>query len=134
MAQEGGIVGDDTLVSRVAELCKSLKKNPLANEHISLTLGQGDVFGPLGPNSALGAQAGVGRVRHSGDCLSGDLGTGYSSFGYLKRCPIDILKIPRDFVEGIDKGLEQSVLAEAILGLGGSLSMQVVAEGIENRE
>ncbi|MBN1321907.1 MAG: EAL domain-containing protein [Thermoleophilia bacterium] len=63
-----------------------------------------------------------------------DFGTGYSSLSYLRSYPIDILKMPRVFVQGFDGDLEESALAETVLSLGGSLKMEVVAEGIESKE
>jgi diguanylate cyclase (GGDEF)-like protein len=58
-----------------------------------------------------------------------DFGTGYSSLSYLERFPIDILKIDRTFVSSA--GLAMSPIARAILDLGRSLGLQVIAEGIE---
>ena len=60
-----------------------------------------------------------------------DFGTGYSSLSYLQRYPIDILKIDKAFVEVIDQGGEEPVLAQAIVALGETLRMRTVAEGIE---
>jgi diguanylate cyclase (GGDEF)-like protein/PAS domain S-box-containing protein len=62
-----------------------------------------------------------------------DFGTGYSSLGYLQRFPIDILKIAKPFVEhvGVGAGLERAALARAIVGLGETLRLRTVAEGIE---
>jgi sensor c-di-GMP phosphodiesterase-like protein len=60
-----------------------------------------------------------------------DFGTGYSSLTYLHRFPIDILKIDRSFVErlgGVDGGED---FARAIITLGSTLDLEVVAEGIE---
>jgi diguanylate cyclase (GGDEF)-like protein/PAS domain S-box-containing protein len=57
-----------------------------------------------------------------------DFGTGYSSLSYLSRFPIDILKMDRSF---LSKEHEDSGLAAAIIGLGNSLNLDVVAEGIE---
>ena len=56
-----------------------------------------------------------------------DFGTGYSSLSYLSRFPVDILKMDRSFVGSKDNG----ALTSAILALGASLSLDVVAEGIE---
>jgi EAL domain-containing protein (putative c-di-GMP-specific phosphodiesterase class I) len=61
-----------------------------------------------------------------------DFGTGYSSLSYLERFPIDILKIDRMFVSGV--GESASPIARAIVDLGRTLGLQVIAEGIEHAE
>jgi diguanylate cyclase (GGDEF)-like protein/PAS domain S-box-containing protein len=63
-----------------------------------------------------------------------DFGTGYSSLGYLKRFPIDILKIDKSFIDGVGNSAEEAAIAHAIIKLGGSLGLEVVAEGIEEPE
>jgi diguanylate cyclase (GGDEF)-like protein/PAS domain S-box-containing protein len=63
-----------------------------------------------------------------------DFGTGYSSLSYLQRFPIDMIKIARPFVEDIGGGLEKSALARAIIGLGDTLKLRTVAEGVERTE
>jgi diguanylate cyclase (GGDEF)-like protein/PAS domain S-box-containing protein len=63
-----------------------------------------------------------------------DFGTGYSSLSYLQRFPIDILKIAKPFVEEVGLGADRSALARAIIGLGDTLKLQTVAEGIEMAE
>ena len=61
-----------------------------------------------------------------------DFGTGYSSLSYLRRLPIDILKIAKPFVDGIGEDPGASAFAQAIVGLGRTLNMQMLAEGIEH--
>jgi diguanylate cyclase (GGDEF)-like protein len=63
-----------------------------------------------------------------------DFGTGYASLSHLQRMPVDILKIDRTFVDALDGGGQSGDLLQAILGVGRSLSLKVVAEGIESQE
>jgi diguanylate cyclase (GGDEF)-like protein/PAS domain S-box-containing protein len=60
-----------------------------------------------------------------------DFGTGYSSLAYLRRFPVDTLKIDRSFVERLGEQTDDSALANTIVQLGQSLGMSTVAEGIE---
>jgi EAL domain-containing protein (putative c-di-GMP-specific phosphodiesterase class I) len=61
-----------------------------------------------------------------------DFGTGYSSLAYLRRYPMDVLKIDRSFVGRLGGDTEDAALVQTILRLGCSLGVRTVAEGIEN--
>ncbi len=63
-----------------------------------------------------------------------DFGTGYSSLNYIRRFPIDVLKIDRSFIDGVSDGGEVSALTEAILQLSRILRLHAVAEGIETKD
>jgi diguanylate cyclase (GGDEF)-like protein len=63
-----------------------------------------------------------------------DFGTGYSALGYLRRYPIDVLKIDKSFVDGIATDPTSAALVQAILTLAATLGLTTVAEGIEHPE
>ncbi|MEX0659703.1 MAG: EAL domain-containing protein [Egibacteraceae bacterium] len=60
-----------------------------------------------------------------------DFGTGYSSLSYLRRLPVDTLKIDKSFIDGITLGPDDAALARAIIRIGETMHLGVVAEGVE---
>ena len=63
-----------------------------------------------------------------------DFGTGYSSLAQIKHFPIDTLKVDRSFIRNIPKDAEDKAITEAIIAMGKTLSLTVVAEGVETVE
>ncbi|MFN3532794.1 MAG: EAL domain-containing protein [Candidatus Brocadia sp.] len=115
------------LASTIAHV---LQKTHLDPRYLELELTEGilmqnnvEVLSVLHELKALG-------IRLSID----DFGTQYSSLGYLKRFPIDTLKIDRSFIHDITTNPNDAAIVTAIIAIAESLKLKVVAEGVENEE
>ncbi|MDH5542857.1 MAG: EAL domain-containing protein [Nitrospinota bacterium] len=77
----------------------------------------------------------LAKLKDMGISISiDDFGTGYSSFAYLKKFPVDTLKIDKVFVDDIARSKDEAKIIMAIISMGHSLNLKVVAEGVETKE
>ena len=81
------------------------------------------------------AAANLDRLKALGVRIAiDDFGTGYSSLAYLCRFPLDMLKVAREFVDGLGRDANADVVTRAIVELAGALGLRTVAEGVETAE
>ena len=105
----------------------ALAESGLKHEALALEMTESSIMG-----DAEQTLAALNRLKRMNIRLEiDDFGTGYSSLSYLQRLPFDILKIDRSFVSKLDAGGGSVNIVKAILELGHSFGMKVIAEGVE---
>jgi diguanylate cyclase (GGDEF)-like protein/PAS domain S-box-containing protein len=113
--------------SFVADVAEALADSGLAPARLVLEITEtiimqhtGEMLGRLHELKALGVQLAID-----------DFGTGYSSLSYLQQFPIDIIKIDKAFIEGLARDPAGAAVTRTIIGLGWTLGLSTIAEGIE---
>ncbi len=111
----------------VEEITQALRETGLAPSCLKLEITESTVM-----HDAPATLAKLRELKELGVRLAiDDFGTGYSSLGYLKRFPVDTLKIDRSFVKGLSRESGDSAIVRAVVTVAKSLNMDVTAEGVE---
>jgi len=118
---------DPRLIDQVVELLQVTGEPP---ESIELEITESSIMDD--PARAMEIVTCLGRmgIRFSID----DFGTGYSSLGYLKRFPVQSVKIDKIFIQEMDRGREDEQMVRSIIELAHNLKLRVIAEGVEKAE
>ncbi|MBL0163926.1 MAG: EAL domain-containing protein [Xanthomonadales bacterium] len=116
--------------SLVDDIASALEDSGLSPDRLCLEITETTLMGSI--DAALHT---LNALRATGIHLAiDDFGTGFASLVYLKRLPIDILKIDRSFVCGLPQNRVDAAIVSAIVGLAGDLNLDVIAEGVESIE
>ncbi|MBN1473750.1 MAG: PAS domain S-box protein [Syntrophaceae bacterium] len=114
----------------IEDIDKALKDSGMAPELLELEITESMVMHNPGRMIAV-----LARIKNLGVRLAiDDFGTGYSSLAQIKHFPVDTLKVDRSFIRNIPDNSEDKAIAEAIIAMGKTLSLTVVAEGVETQE
>jgi diguanylate cyclase (GGDEF)-like protein len=114
----------------VAGIEHVLEQTGLAPEWLELEITEGVLM-----QNVEATMTALNRLKVLGTRLAiDDFGTGYSSLSYLRRFPIDVLKIDQSFIRNLCNDRNDAALVSAIINLGKSLGLNVIAEGIETAE
>ena len=114
----------------VERMCETLKKTGADPARLKLELTESVVLGNIDDTVAKMHELKRIGVRFSMD----DFGTGYSSLSYLTQLPLDQLKIDRSFVHNLGIKRSDAVIVQTIIGMAGSLGIEVISEGVETNE
>ena len=108
----------------------ALRDSGASERQIHLEITEGALMHDVGSAWAILRQAKALGVKLALD----DFGTGYSSLSYVRRFSLDMLKIDKSFIDGIDASPEDRAIVEHVIGLADALGMTTVAEGVERPE
>ncbi len=112
------------------QVLNALGRYLLEPSMLELELTESTVMHDVDTNTVL-----LRNLKEAGISLSiDDFGTGYSSLSYLKQLPLDALKIDRSFVKDITTDSNDAAIIRAIIALGKTLDLKIVAEGVETHE
>jgi len=121
----GGQLGQRDLVELIASAHQDANLRP---EHLQLEMTESVLMDDAANTITI-----LENLKGLGVLLGvDDFGTGYSSLAYLKRFPVDVLKIDRSFVSGLAEDIEDSAIVAAVVSLADTIGLLTIAEGVES--
>ncbi|PXX67767.1 diguanylate cyclase/phosphodiesterase [Pseudomonas sp. LAMO17WK12:I10] len=112
------------------EIANTLSNAGVAPQRLELEVTENALMGNIDSTVAL-----LRQIRNLGVSLSiDDFGTGYSSLAYLKRLPLNTLKIDRSFIQDVPQSTQDKEIVQAIIVMAHTLHLQVVTEGVESMQ
>jgi len=118
---------DESFIEMIRECIKTISFEP---KWLEMEVTEGQMM--KRPDESI---ATLEKIKEMGISIAiDDFGTGYSSLGYLKRLPVSKLKIDQSFIHGIPEDRENAAIVKATIALAKSLSLNIIAEGVENEE
>ena len=117
-------------LSLLADVSETLDETGLAPSRLCLELTESAIMTDVDAAVAV-----LGELRDMGVRVAiDDFGTGYSSMNYLRRLPLDTLKIDKDFIDRLGQNVKDTSIVQAVIDLGHTLDARVTAEGIETAD
>ena len=117
-------------VDFVAQVAAAIEAQQIPSQCLELEITESIVIHDINDTVAK-----MHELRGMGICFAiDDFGTGYSSLSYLKRLPVDQLKIDKSFINDCTEDSNDAEIIRAIIAMGRSLNMELIAEGVENAE
>ncbi len=117
----------DQIIKNISDILKQLDFNP---QYLDL-----EITESVAMYNMEEAVTKLHKLRGIGIKLAlDDFGTGYSSLNYLRKFPIDQLKIDRSFINDLLKNKQNEIIVKSIISIAQSLGMLVIAEGVETKE
>ena len=112
----------------VADIKAAIKETGIEPARLQLEINENAVITDLKQSAEV-----IHQLKHLGVRISiGDFGTGLSSIGWLRRCPLDELKIDRSLISSMAADNASCDIVQLIVEMGKNLKLRVVAEGVEN--
>jgi diguanylate cyclase (GGDEF)-like protein/PAS domain S-box-containing protein len=114
----------------VSKICNALERSGLQPGQLEVEITESVAMSDAALSSQILKELGRAGVRLAVD----DFGTGYSSLGYLRRFPLDCLKIDKSFVRDIMVQRDDAIIVKTVIAMAHSLGLEVCAEGVETHE